>query len=126
MDKLQNAGVSWENAFFNLDTAIDFSTDKSVKMKLYSDQPLPILLKFEDGTEPPVENVQNHGGTGWEELTFTLSSSGSYTDMVIFVDGPGTADGTFYVDDIGASYWNDPRSMYSRKLVSLLMLQILI
>ncbi len=98
--QITNVGANFENAFFNLDTAIDFSMDKGVKMKLYSDQALPILLKFEDGTEAPVENVQNHGGTGWEELTFTLNSSASYNDMVIFVDGPGTAVGTFYVDDI--------------------------
>ena len=52
-------------------------------MKLFSDQALPILLKFEDGTEAPVENGQNHGGTGWEELTFTLESSASYNDMII-------------------------------------------
>ncbi|GAA4272045.1 PKD domain-containing protein [Aquimarina gracilis] len=98
--QITNIGANWENAFFNLDTAIDFSMDKGVKMKLYSDQALPILLKFEDGTEAPVENVQNHGGSGWEELTFTLNSAGSYNDMVIFVDGPGTAVGTFYIDDI--------------------------
>ncbi|MBQ0732960.1 PKD domain-containing protein [Aquimarina celericrescens] len=98
--QITNVGANFENAFFNLDTPIDFSMDKGVRMKLYSDQALPILLKFEDGTEAPVENVQNHGGSGWEELMFTLNSSGSYNAMVIFVDGPGTAAGTFYVDDI--------------------------
>ncbi|MFD0862898.1 carbohydrate binding domain-containing protein [Sungkyunkwania multivorans] len=98
--QITNVGANWENAFFNLDTPIDFATEQGVRMKLYSDQALPILLKFEDGTEAPVENPQNHGGTGWEELTFVFSSSASYNDMVIFVDGPGTAAGTFYVDDI--------------------------
>ncbi|MBW1295378.1 PKD domain-containing protein [Aquimarina litoralis] len=98
--QITNVGANWENAFFNLDTAVDFSSDKGIRMKLFSNQALPILLKFEDGTEAPVENAQNHGGTGWEELTFTLNSSASYNDMVIFVDGPGTAAGTFYVDDI--------------------------
>ena len=98
--QITNVGANWENAFFNLDTAIDFSMDKGVKMKLFSNQALPILLKFEDGTEGPTENVQNHGGSGWEELTFTLNSAGSFNDMVIFIDGPGTAAGTFYVDDI--------------------------
>jgi hypothetical protein len=56
-------------------------------------------LKFEDGTEADVEDVQNHGGSGWEELTFTLNSMGSYNDMILFIDGPGTAAGTFFVDD---------------------------
>lgn len=98
--KIVNKGENWENAFFNLDTPIDFSMKKGVKMAVYSDQALPLLLKFEDGTANPAENVQNHGGTGWEEMTFTLDSDASYNDMVIFVDGPGTAAGTFYVDNI--------------------------
>ena len=98
--QITNVGANFENAFFNLDVPIDFSVDTGVRMKLFSNQALPILLKFEGGTEADVENSQNHGGTGWEELTFTLNSTGSYNDMVIFVDGPGTAAGTFYVDDI--------------------------
>ncbi|MDJ0646271.1 MAG: PKD domain-containing protein [Flavobacteriaceae bacterium] len=98
--QITNSGEQWENAFFNLDVPIDFATDKGVKMKLFSDQALPILLKFEDGTEAPVENGVTHGGTGWEELTFVFDSSASYNDMVLFVDGPGTAAGTFYIDDL--------------------------
>ncbi|WP_299667771.1 PKD domain-containing protein [uncultured Polaribacter sp.] len=98
--RITNFGVNWENAFFNLDTAIDFTTDKGIKMKLYSTQALPIKLKLQDGTAAAIENDQNHGGTGWEELTFSFTSSDSYNDMVVFVDGPGTAAGTFYIDDI--------------------------
>lgn len=98
--KLTNVGANWENAFFNLDTAIDFSTDKGVKLKLFSDQALPIKLKLEDGTEAPIEVDVNHDGTGWEELTFTFTSTASYNNMVVFVDGPGTAAGTFYIDDV--------------------------
>ncbi len=96
--RITNVGANWENAFFNLDQPIDFATDKTVTLKLYSTQALPIKLKFEDSGD--VEADANHGGTGWEELTFTFASSSSYNDMVIFVDGPGTAAGTFYVDDI--------------------------
>jgi hypothetical protein len=98
--RITNSGEQFENAFFNLDTPADFSSQTGIRMKLYSDQALPVLLKFEDGTEADVEDTQMHGGTGWEELTFTLNSTGSYNDMVLFVDGPGTAAGTFYVDDI--------------------------
>ncbi len=98
--KMTNVGENWENAFFNLDTPIDFTTDKGIKLKLFSDQALPIKLKLEDGTEAPVEVDVNHTGSGWEELTFTFISTASYNDMIIFVDGPGTAAGTFYIDDI--------------------------
>ena len=98
--KMTNTGQNWENAFFNLDTAIDFTTDKGIRFKMFSEQALPIKLKLEDGTEAPVEVDVNHTGSGWEELTFTFISTASYNDMIIFVDGPGTAAGTFYIDDI--------------------------
>lgn len=97
--QITNTGQQFENAFFNLDVPVDFSMDTGIKLKLFSNQALPVLLKFEDGTEADVEDVQNHGGSGWEELTFTLNSMGSYNDMILFIDGPGTAAGTFFVDD---------------------------
>ncbi|WP_073082985.1 PKD domain-containing protein [Winogradskyella jejuensis] len=98
--QITNVGDNFENAFFNFDVPVDFSTDKGVRLKLFSNQALPVLLKFEDGTEGDVEDLQMHTGTGWEELTFTLSSSGSYNDMVLFVAFNQTDAGTFYVDDI--------------------------
>jgi hypothetical protein len=98
--KITNIGENWENAFFNLDTPVDFSVQKGILLKMFSNQALPIKLKFEDGTEAPIEADVDHGGTGWEELLFNFTSTASYNDMIIFVDGPGTAAGTFYVDDI--------------------------
>ena len=98
--QITNAGGNFDNAFFNLDTPIDFSSDKSVTLKLYSTEALPVLLKFEDGTEADVENLQNHAGSGWEELTFDLASSGSYNSMILFVGFNQAVAGTFYVDDI--------------------------
>lgn len=97
---ITNVGVVWEHALFKLDKPVDFSIDRAFTLKLYSTQALPIKLKFENGSNANVEADANHGGNGWEELTFSLSASGSYNDMVIFVDGPGTSTGTFYVDDI--------------------------
>ncbi|MEM6515671.1 MAG: PKD domain-containing protein [Bacteroidota bacterium] len=97
--QITNVGNQFENAFFNLDVPVDFSSQSGIRFKLFSNQALPILLKFEDGTAADVEDIQMHSGSGWEELTFTLSSMGSYNDMVLFVDGPGNAVGTFFVDD---------------------------
>ncbi len=98
--RIVNVGANWENAFFNLDTPLDFSMDKGIRFKMFSTVAVPVLLKFEDGTEAPVEVSADHTGSGWEELTFEFTSSASYNDMVIFVDGPGTTAGTFYVDDL--------------------------
>lgn len=116
--QITNVGANWENAFFNLDEPVNFSTNKGVKMKLFSNQAVPVLLKFENGTEAPVENAQNHAGSGWEELTFTLNSSASYNDMVLFIDGPGTTAGTFYVDDIEQVQVDVPEPFDSGLLVN--------
>ncbi len=56
-------------------------------------------MKFE-GTGDPIETSVNHGGTGWEELTFDFTSSATFNKLVLFIDGPGTTAGTFYMDDI--------------------------
>ncbi|MFK7807229.1 MAG: hypothetical protein AB8F74_05435, partial [Saprospiraceae bacterium] len=119
---ITNSGGQFEGGAFALGTAVDFSgDDKVIKMNFWSTTSLPVLLKFEGGVndERQTEVVVNHGGTGWEELTFDFASdaiksfidgsqgvgeafvpTGQYATMVIFVDGPGTAAGTFYMDDI--------------------------
>ncbi|MBE0423033.1 MAG: DUF5011 domain-containing protein [Lutibacter sp.] len=97
--EIVNKGDNWENLNFKLDTPINFTTNKSIKVKLYSKVSVPIKLKVETGGTP-VENDQTHGGTGWEELTFTLATSESYSNIIVFIDGPGNTAGTFYIDDI--------------------------
>ena len=118
---IENAGAQFEAIVFNLGTPVDFSANKTITMKLWSESVLPILLKFEGGVNGERENevVVNHGGTGWEELSFDFANdattsyidnndpggqpfipSGQYATMVLFVDGPGTTAGTFYIDDI--------------------------
>lgn len=89
----------WENMNLNLDTPISFATDKSIKLKLFSDSARTIKLKVETGGTA-VENDQDHTGSGWEELTFTLATSESFSNLVLFVDGGANTVGTFYVDDI--------------------------
>ncbi|MGM1057552.1 MAG: carbohydrate binding domain-containing protein [Bacteroidota bacterium] len=89
----------WENMNLKLDTPISFATEKSVKLKLFSSTARAVKLKFETGGAP-VENDQNHSGSGWEELTFTLASAESYSNLILFVDGGSNTVGTFYIDDI--------------------------
>jgi hypothetical protein len=117
-----NSGANWEGGAFNLDTPVDFSgTNKTITLKLYSTAVVPILLKFEGGVNAERQNevVVNHGGTGWEDLSFDFGTNatksyidgsqgvgepfvptGQYATIVIFIDGPGTTAGTFYIDDI--------------------------
>ncbi len=119
---LTNSGVAYEGGAYNLGTPVDFSTSaKTITMKFWSDVAVPVLLKFEGGVNGERQNEVSvmHGGTGWEELSFNFGTSavksyidgsqgvgepfvptGQYSTMVIFVDGPGTTAGTFYLDDI--------------------------
>lgn len=119
---ITNSGNNWEGISFNLEEPVDFSDDnKTITMKFWSDVALPVLLKFEGGVNGERQNevVANHTGSGWEELTFNFATdavksyidgnqgvgepfvpTGQYATMTIFVDGPGNAAGTFYLDDI--------------------------
>lgn len=118
---ITNSGANWEGGSFNLGTPVDFSSDKTIKMMFWSDVVLPVLLKLEGGVNDERQNevTANHGGTGWEELTFNFATdavksyidgnqgvgesfvpTGQYATMTLIIDGPGTTVGTFLIDDI--------------------------
>ncbi|WP_299887204.1 immunoglobulin-like domain-containing protein [uncultured Lacinutrix sp.] len=98
--KITNSGAAFEGFFFELGAPLDLSTDKSIKMNFWADVPVDVLLKLEQGSGADTETTASHGGTGWEEIIFTLDSAAEYSQLTMFVDGPGTTVGTFYVDDI--------------------------
>ncbi len=97
---ITNAGNAFEGIFFDLETPVDLTTQKTITMNFWAEAPVPVLLKLEEGTSAAIEFVANHGGTGWEEIAFNFDSEASYSRLTLFVDGPGTTAGTFYVDDI--------------------------
>jgi len=97
---ITNIGATFEGLFFELGAPLDLSTDKSIKMNFWSNAPVDVLLKLEQGSGADVETTASHGGSGWEEIIFTFDSADSYSQLTMFVDGPGTTAGTFYVDDI--------------------------
>jgi len=117
---ITNAGAAFEGVTFQLDEPVDFSGDnKTITLKFYSEVAVPLLLKFEGGLNDERQNevVANHGGSGWEEISFNFATdattsyindsdpggaafvpTGEYAVMTLFVDGPGTTAGTFYLD----------------------------
>ncbi|WP_428741779.1 PKD domain-containing protein [Tenacibaculum sp.] len=97
---ITNSGVAYEGINFDLGTDIDLTTEKTIKMNFWADAAVSVLLKLEEGTGDAIEVTANHGGTGWEEMSFSFNSSNKYSRLTIFVDGPGTTAGTFYIDDI--------------------------
>ena len=97
---ITNSGAAFEGLFFDLGMPLDLSTLKSVQVNFWSDAPIDVLMKLEEGTGSDVEATASHGGTGWELIRFDFDSDTSYSRITIFVDGPGTTAGTFYFDDI--------------------------
>ena len=92
---ITNSGTAFEGIFFDLGMSLDLTTLKSVKANFWSDTPIDILLKLEEGTGADAETMASHGGTGWETITFDCTSDSSYSRITLFVDGPGTTAGTF-------------------------------
>jgi hypothetical protein len=108
---VKNAGQSWGGSWIGLDAPIDFSVNKTFKMKVYSPRVgAKVLLKVENMTNASifyeVEELTTVEDT-WEEITFDysgISTTESYQKLVIIFDngtvGNGSPDFTFLFDDI--------------------------
>ena len=97
---ITNSGGAYEGLNFDLGAPIDFTADKTITMNFWADGAVDVLMKLEEGTGPNIEVNASHGGTGWEMISFDFNSSDKYSRLTLFVDGPGTTAGTFYIDDI--------------------------
>ncbi len=100
---ITNIGGQYEGFSFELGEIIDLTTDQSIIFDFWSDVPVDVLVKLENPDGSFTETIASHGGNGWEELIFTFNSSATYSILTIFVDGPGTTAGTFYIDNINQS-----------------------
>ncbi len=108
---IKNAGQHWGGSWIALANPIDFSTNKTFKVKVYMPRVgAKLLLKVENATNGAISFEKEATGTvanAWEELTFdysTINTANSYQKLVIIFDlgtvGNGTADFTYYFDDI--------------------------
>jgi hypothetical protein len=108
---VKNAGQPWGGSYITLDNPIDFSTQKTFKMKVYSPRVgAKVLLKVENLTNGGIsyeKEVTTTTANAWEELTFDFSginATNSYQKVVLIFDngtmGDGSANFTYYFDDI--------------------------
>jgi hypothetical protein len=105
-------GQPWQGAQVDLasGTLIDLTTDKTIKMDVYSTTAFSLMVKVEDKVNDPsavaAANTQNHTGSGWETLTFTFTTgsdgtataNGDYSRVVFFPNRNSADNG-----------WNDPK-----------------
>ncbi|MFY0654709.1 MAG: DUF5011 domain-containing protein [Cyclobacteriaceae bacterium] len=97
---ITNIGAAFEGVSFDLGAPIELISKKSISIVFWSNKAVSVLLKLEEGSGEPIEASANHGGTGWETLTFDFNSADQYSRLTLFIDGAGTTSGTFYVDNI--------------------------
>lgn len=121
--QITNSGASFEGSGTEIPAPFaDFSTDnKEVSILFFSDVEVPLALQFVNGVnnERGVETFATHSGSGWEEIIFDYNDAvtvflsgddpggepmipdGQYAQLVLFIDGPGTTSGDFFIDNIG-------------------------
>lgn len=108
---VKSPGATYGGSFLALDNPIDFSTKKTFKMKVYSPRVgAKVLLKVENLTSGAIsfeKEVSTTKANEWEELTFdysAINTGNSYQKVVLIFDngtsGDGSANYTFYLDDI--------------------------
>ncbi|PQJ72587.1 T9SS type A sorting domain-containing protein [Polaribacter butkevichii] len=104
-------GQPWGGSALTLSSAMDFANNDTFTMKVYSPRiGTKVLLKVENSADANTSFEKEVTTTiinGWETLTFdyaTISKANSYDKLVLIFDngtvGDGSANFTFYIDDI--------------------------
>lgn len=103
----KNPGVTWAGSFIELGTAIDFSNNNTLKMKVYSPfagKVFRLKLENQAATTYVEINATNTTANAWEELTFTfpgIVNANSYKRVVVFCNfGEAGIGENYYFDDI--------------------------
>lgn len=108
---IKHPGQPWGGSVLGLGGPIDFSTQKTFSMKVYSPRAgARVLLKVENAANPGIAfevEAATTTANQWEELRFDYSgidASQAYNNLVLIFElgtmGDGSADFTFYFDDI--------------------------
>jgi PKD repeat protein len=95
---------TWAGLFVNLTNKLDFSTQTSIKIKVWAPAAGAFRLKLEEraNTNNFVEvDVNVTTANTWEEITFDMTGTPADYDRLVIFPGWNVANaGTFYIDDI--------------------------
>lgn len=116
---VKNAGQPWGGSFITLDAPINFSTNKTFRMKVYSPRVgAKVLLKVENknnANQNYEREVSTTVANEWEDLTFdysAINTANPYHNIVLIFDlgtqGNGSANFTWLFDDIRLTAGGNP------------------
>ena len=108
---VKNTGAVYAGSLVALASPIDFSTNKTFKVKVFMPKVgAKLLLKVENQTDPAKNYEKEATGTvanAWEELTFdysAINTANQYQKIILIFDlgtaGDGGANFTYLFDDI--------------------------
>ena len=105
---VRDGGQPWSGSKLILASNLDFTTNNSFSMKVFSPAAgIPVLFKLEGpGVAAPDNIVNTTVANEWETLTwnYTGAPSNTYNEVVFIFDfgtvGDGTASSTFLFDDV--------------------------
>ena len=122
--KLVNTGGVWEGAYIDVPTRVLLDVDKTITLEFYSTTASnTVLIKLEDANNTDVEIVETVSGTGWNTVSYDFSqaniagsgtvinATGSYSRLVVFVNGGATSMGAYYIDDIAYPNFSSAHSL---------------
>jgi Ig-like domain CHU_C associated/Secretion system C-terminal sorting domain len=108
---IKSVGEVYGGSFISLANPIDFSVNKTFKVKVFSPRVgAKLLLKVENGADASINFEKEATSTvanAWEDLTFdysTISTTAQYSKLIFIFDlgtmGNGTANFTWLFDDV--------------------------
>ena len=108
---IKNAGEPWGGSFFDLESPVDLSINKTFKMKVWAPAVgTKVLLKIENLVDGGIffeKEELTTAANAWEEMSFDFSAASttaSYQRVVIIFEngtvGDGSAAFTYYIDDL--------------------------
>jgi hypothetical protein len=103
-----NGSQVWAGSFIELASPINFSTQQTIKMKVWSPQSgIVVKLKLENLANSAINTELDATTTvanAWQELTYTftgINNANNYQRVVVFFDfGNAGTGSTYYFDDI--------------------------
>lgn len=122
-----DGSAPWQGFYIDLVQPVDLASEQVITLDFYQFDPNAhsIIVKLEQGTDSDVEVVVNNSGQGWtNSLSFDfanaiisgvgtpINATGTYSRLVIFIDGGVNASGTYLIDDINdGSETVDPNAL---------------
>ena len=107
---IRDGGQIFAGSSIKLADNLDFTTDNSISMKVYTTAPIGTTIKFKlEGNGTTERDVQTTVSNAWEDLTWDFTGEPSnFNSVVLMFDfgnvGDGSANSTFYFDNIYQNY----------------------